>query len=173
MAQIGWGKNRHFVKDITDEGKGWRELPTPAEDTFEVTTEKGDKLEAKLEGGEYEDVKYKKNTNSVSFDIRVAKGKKRPFADKMGVIEHEFEYYSQPEDTSVPSGIHISRARISCEVKGTDAEGVTLTYNVEAMSPTTAVDAMQIGTVTVTESAGKISEITFTEWGSDEEPSAS
>lgn len=171
MAQIGWGKNRLFVRDITDSNKGWRELPTPAEDTFEVATEKGDKLEAKIEGGEYEDVMYKKNTATVSFDIRVAKGRLRPFADKMGIIEHEYEFYSQPMDADVPAGIHISRGRVSCEVKGTDADGVTLTYTIEPLTPSdSSVDAMQVGKVSLTESDGKITAITFTELDAVEEP---
>ena len=100
MAQIGWGKNRHGVRDFAN-NKGWRELPTPAEDTWEVTAEKGDKLEAKLEGGKNQDVKYKENTNTITFDIRVAKGQKKPFADKNGIIAKEYEYFSQPEDPEV------------------------------------------------------------------------
>lgn len=171
MAQIGWGKNRHAVRNLTQTGKGWRELPTPVEDTFDVATEKGDKLEAKIEGGEYKDVKYKKNTNSVTFDVYVAKGEKKPFADNNGVIEDEFEYVSQPEDAAVPAGIHIPRARISCEVKGNDAEGMKLTYTVEPLTPADKTQKpMALGVVTFTESNGAITGMTFTELEAETEP---
>lgn len=170
MAQIGWGKNRHAVRNITQD-KGWRELPTPVEDTFEVATEKGDKLEAKIEGGEYKDVKYKRNTNSVTFDVYVAKGETKPFDDNNGVIDDEFEYVSQPEDAAVPAGIHISRARVSCEVKGNDAEGLKLAYTVEPLTPSdSSVKPMEIGTVTFTESGGAITGMSFTALGADAEP---
>lgn len=173
MAQIGWGKNRHGVRDITDSGKGWRELPTAAEDTWEVTTEKGDKLEAKLEGGQNQDVKYKENTNTITFDIRVAKGQKKPFDDKNGIIAKEYEYFSQPEDPEVPSGIMVSRARISCEVKATDAEGMTLTYTVEPLEPADKTKKpMQMGKVTITEANGKISNVSIEELEAEVEPEA-
>ena len=173
MAQIGWGKNRHGARDITDSGKGFRELPTAAEDTWEVTTEKGDKLEAKLEGGQNQDVKYKENTNVINFDIRVAKGQKKPFADRNGIIDHEYEYFSQPEDPEVPAGIMVSRARISCEVKATDADGMTLTYTVEPLQPTDKTKApMQIGKVTITEAGGVISDVTIEELEAEQEPTA-
>ena len=172
MAQIGWGKNRHGVRDFAN-NKGWRELPTPAEDTWEVTTEKGDKLEAKLEGGKNQDVKYKENTNTITFDIRVAKGEKKPFADKNGIIANAYEYFSQPEDPEVPAGIMVGRARISCEVKASDAEGMTLTYTVEPLEPADKTkDPMQMGKVTITEAGGKISDVTIEVLEAEEEPEA-
>lgn len=164
MAIIGWGKNRHFVKNLSKQGAGIRELPTPVEDTFDLATEKGDKLEAKIEGGKRKDVKNKENTNTITFDVFVAKGEKKPFKDKNGVISDKFEYWEQPEDPTVPAGIHISKASVSCEVKSNTAEGMKLTYTVEPLEPDTAgVDPLQIGTVTVTENNGEISNIAFTE----------
>ncbi len=170
MAKIGWGKNRHAVRNIT-QNKGWRELPTAVEDTFEVATEKGDKLEAKIEGGEYKDIKYKDNTNTVTFDVFVAKGEKKPFNDHNGIIDDEFEYVSQPEDPTVPAGIHIPKARISCELKGNDSEGMKITYTIEPITPDDKTEkSMQVGTVTFTESNGSITTMSFTELGAEEEP---
>ena len=54
MAVIGWGKPRIFVKDLDDQSAKWIELPTPVEDSTQLSTEKGDKQEAKIEGGENE-----------------------------------------------------------------------------------------------------------------------
>lgn len=60
MAVIGWGKPRIFIKDLDASSPKWEELPTPVEDSTQLTTTKGDKQEAKIEGGENEDVKYGK-----------------------------------------------------------------------------------------------------------------
>lgn len=51
MAVIGWGKPRIFVKDLDTVSPSWEELPTPVEDSTQLTTTKGDKKEAKIEGG--------------------------------------------------------------------------------------------------------------------------
>lgn len=170
MAIIGWGGNRHFVRNIT-KNKGIRELPVPVEDTYDLATEDGDVLEAKLEGGAIKDSKKKANTNTITFDVFVAKGEKKPFADKRGVISDQFEYWEQPEDPSVPAGIHISKASISCAVKSNTAEGMKLTYTVKPLEPDTkGIDPLQIGTVTVTENEGAISKIDFDELESEDEP---
>lgn len=161
MAYIGWGKCRLFVRNITRDLK-IRELPTPVEDTFDLSTEQGEKLEAKIEGGTNEDVKYKSNTNSIAFDLRVFKGRKKPFPDVNGVIKDEYEFWMQPEDPTVPAGIHVMRGRISSELKGTAADGITYTYTVEPLE-NGSVDTCQVGLVTVTENAGIISKIDFVE----------
>lgn len=165
MAIIAWGGNRHFVRNIT-KNAAIRELPTPVEDTYDVATEKGDKLEAKLEGGKRKDVKYKENSNTITFDIFVAKGEKKPFADKRGVISDKFEYWEQPEDPTVPGGIHVSKASVSCELKGNTAEGKKYTYTIEPLEPDTkGIDPLQVGTVTVNEQSGTgaITDISFVE----------
>ena len=89
MAVIGWGKPRVFIKDLDASAPKWEELPTPVEDSTQLTTTKGDKQEAKIEGGENEDVKYGKNTYALALNIRAAKGRKRPVSDsKDGSEEH-------------------------------------------------------------------------------------
>ena len=69
MAVIGWGKPRVFIKDLDASAPKWEELPTPVEDSTQLTTTKGDKQEAKIEGGENEDVKYGKNTYALALNI--------------------------------------------------------------------------------------------------------
>ena len=56
MAVIGWGKPRIFIKDLDVTSPAWEELPTPVEDSTQLTTTKGDKQEAKIEGGENEEL---------------------------------------------------------------------------------------------------------------------
>ena len=172
MSKIGWGKPRIIVKNITKAGS-FRELPTPVEDTFDVSTEKGDKLEAKIEGGDYEDVRYKKNGMTITMDIRVAKGRKKPFNDVDGVIQDEFELYVVPEDPTVPAGLHVQRACVSAELKDTAADGMTYTYTIEPLKPASG-KTVEVGTVTVTESSGLISACSIVELAAetDEESSS-
>ena len=67
----------------------------------------------------------------------------------------------------------VSRARISCEVKASDAEGMTLTYTVEPLEPADKTkDPMQMGKVTITEAGGKISDVTIEVLEAEEEPEA-
>lgn len=172
MAQIGWGRPRPVVRNRTQD-TGWRELPTPADGTFELATEKGDKLEAKLEGGAYEDVQYKGNTNTITFDIRVNKNRKKPFDDNNGIIAGDWEFYSQPEDPTVPAGLHATIARISCEVKSTSADGTTYTYTVEPLQPEDkSIAPLEIGLVTYTEdpTTKAITGVTFTKLDAVTEP---
>lgn len=165
MANIGWGKPSLFVKSRTIANALWRQLANPVEDTTSYETSKGDKLEAKVEGGKYEDVKYKENTGTLTFDIRVAKGRKKPFQDHDGVIDGEWEFALQPEDAAVPAGLYIKRAVISSEVKFASADGTTYTYTVEPLAPEAGGDALAVGTVTVSkdEQTSKITGITCTE----------
>lgn len=91
------------------------------------------------------------------------KGRKKPFADKEGVINDEFEFWSQPEDPTVPAGLHVTRGRISSELKGTAADGLTYTYSIEPLENTN-VDACQVGTTTVNrDTNGNITSIDFVE----------
>ena len=50
MAVLAWGKPRIFVKKL-GVGGSWIELPTPVEGSTQLSTTKGDKNEAKIEGG--------------------------------------------------------------------------------------------------------------------------
>ena len=149
MAVIGWGKPRLFVKDLDEADAKWLELPTPVEDSTELTTEKGEKKEAKIEGGENEDVYYNKNTYALACRIRMAKNRKQPIASADGVVAHNYAVMLQPEDASVPSGISIEKSTVSCEETYTADEGGAWTYTFDALKPT-AGNQVKWGIVTVT-----------------------
>ena len=70
MSNLSWGKPRIFVKDLDAEAAKWKELNTPAQDTTELQSTKGDKMEAPIEGGENEEVKYKDGQYAVVYNIR-------------------------------------------------------------------------------------------------------
>lgn len=101
MAVLSWGKPRIFIKDLDSEAPKWEELPTPVENSTQLSTTKGTKQEAKVEGGENEDVRYGKNTYALVTNIRAAKGRKRPVSDEDGVVMHNYAIALQPEDKEV------------------------------------------------------------------------
>lgn len=165
MALIGWGKPNLFVQKLeTGKAYKWRGITTPVEGTTNFETSKGDKMEAKFEGGAYADVQYKKNTNTLTFDLFVRKGDKKPFADVDGVIKGEYKVALQPEDPTVPSGLLLKKCKISSEVKYTSEEGTKLTYTVEPIAPEDESASFQMGTITVTKTGDDITAITCTEY---------
>lgn len=160
MANISWGKPKLLCRKIeTGKTYKWREVLTPVEGTTNYATTKGDKLEAKFEGGDYADIKYKKNTGALTFDEFVLKGQKKPFADVDGVIEGEYEFAVQPEDATVPGGLFIKRGHISVEPKFTSEEGTRITYTVDTIAPQDGSESFKIGTITVTKSGEDITAV--------------
>jgi len=136
MAVIGWGKCRIFIAALGESGSpgSWSEVPTPVENSTTLTTTKGDKKEAKLEGGANEDVKYGRNTYALSYTIRVAKNKSMPFTYVDGVVEGEYAVAVQPEDPAVP-GIMISKSVVSAEDTFSTDEGGAVVFTHDALQP--------------------------------------
>lgn len=166
---LSWGKPRIFLKKIGSSTAAIIELFTPVEDSTQLSTTKGDKKEAKIEGGENEAVKYSKNTYALSAAIRLGfdgtANRKKPIEDSDGVIEGEYELYLQPEDPKAP-GLHMRRCTVSVEDSYTAADGVTLTYTFDAVKDG-SYDQIEWGTVTVTPTTGTPTSVSFTE---DTEP---
>lgn len=160
MAVLSWGKPRIFIRDLGASQPSWLELPTPVEDSTNLATTKGDKKEAKVEGGENEDVKYSKNTYALTFNIRGAKGRSKPINDADGVIGNNFEVILQPEDKT-NEGFWIEKSSVSVEDTWSAADGTIWAYTFDALKPD-AGDQVKWGVVTVTESEGKITDVVCT-----------
>lgn len=169
MAYLGWGKPRIFYSLLGDNDATttWHEMPTPAEGTSELQTTKGDKQEAKIEGGENEDVRYAKSTYVFSFDIRAAKGRTKPIPDSDGLVTGNYAICVQPEDPTV-NGFKMSRTTVSVENLFNTSEGGVWRYTFDALKPADNSDQVKWGVITVTESGGNISEVSF-EDANDEE----
>lgn len=157
MAVIGWGKPRIFVKRLDGDGGTWKEVPIPVEDSTTLETTKGDKTEAKLEGGSNEDVKYGANTYALSYTIRVAKGKTQPFEQNDGYVEGEYAVALQPEDPNVP-GFMIDKSVVSAEDGFSTTDGGTIVYTHDALKPTTG-NQIKWGVINVSESGDSISNV--------------
>lgn len=139
MAQLAWGKPTIKIGKLPASGDytditNWIAIPTPVEGTTQMQTTKGDKTEAKIEGGTNEDVKYKKNTYALEFEIYAKKGRTKPIADVDGIIDGEYALKLQPEDASV-AGIIIQKAHVSVEDTWNAEDGGKWKYTFDALEP--------------------------------------
>lgn len=133
---IGWGKCSIIVKDLDVENSKWFKLPTPKEDSTQLTPTKGDKKEATIEGGENEDVKYGKNKYELAYTIRRNTERKKPFKDVDGVVAHHYAIFVQPENKSVPGPL-LRKTVVTLEDPFDTTDGGQLTYTHDALKPDT------------------------------------
>lgn len=136
MAQLSWGKPTiEFAECNGAEALEFKSIGyDPVEGSTKLTPTKGEKKEAKVEGGEVEAVKYAKSTFAFEFEIRAAKGRTKPIADLDGVIEGEYAFRLTPEDPEC-EGILIERSIVSLEETFDAAEGKKWKYTVDVLKP--------------------------------------
>lgn len=139
MAQLSWGKPSIEFGKCGANGAAptvWTKLAyDPVENSTKLTPTKGEKKEAKVEGGENEAVKYAKNTFVFEFEVRAAKGRTKPIEDVDGVVDGEYAIRLTPEDTTV-EGILIDKATVSVEETFDTAEGKKWKYTFDVLKPT-------------------------------------
>lgn len=131
MPELSWGKPRIKIGKLAANGatpSSWIELPTPIENTTKLTVQKGEKKEAKIEGGENEAVKYSANIYALELEIRSAKGRAKPVEDTDGIIEGEYAVILQPENPTA-EGLQIDRCVVSVE-DSYDGERIRYIFNV-------------------------------------------
>lgn len=161
MSLLGWGKCRLFAKDLDASESKWFEFPTPVENSTTLETSKGDKQEAKVEGGENEDVRYAKSTYVLNANIRAAKGRVKPIKDSDGIIDHNYAVAVQPEDPKA-IGIFIPKAKPSVEDTWSTEEGGIWNYAFDALK-NEGTTQVQMGVITVTEGESGITDVEFSE----------
>lgn len=168
---LGWGLPRQIIRKKGVENAPYIELYKPVEGSTQLTTTKGEKKEAKIEGGENEAVKFNKNTYAMATSIRQGSvngtPRKKPIADSDGVVEGEYEYWLLPENPSAP-GMHIPRCTISVEDTWNAADGGQWAYTFDAVKED-GHDQIEWGKVTVTGEYLSPTKVEFTE---STEPSA-
>lgn len=148
MAVLSWGKPAIYVKDLNTEGAKWKKLPDAAQDTVTLETTKGDKTEAKLEGGENEDVKFARNTYALNAGIRAAAGRNKPIADEDGIISNNYAVALCPEDAT-NTGFYIRKSKVSIEDVWSAADGGQWNYVFDALKPENGKQ-LEWGVVTAT-----------------------
>lgn len=141
MKALSWGKPRIFIAPIESGVEGeWAEVKTPVENSTKLTTTKGDKKEAKVEGGENECVKYNRNTYALEFGIRIGLENDGsvtvpPFEEVDGVIQTTYAIKVQPENPDVP-GLYIKNAVISLEDTWDAENGKINNYSCDVVKAT-------------------------------------
>ena len=155
MAQLSWGKPTIEYGKCGANGAA----PTtrtelaydPVESSTKLTPTKGEKKEAKVEGGENEAVKYARNTYAFEFEVRAAKDRVKPIKDSDGVVEGEYAFRLIPEDAEC-EGILIERSVVSVEESFDTAEGKKWKYTVDVLKPN---EGDQVKPYTPSAEAGK------------------
>lgn len=146
MAKVNWGKPTIKYKDLDALEPKWLEMPTPVEDSTELSTTAGEAMEAPIEGGELEDKKYKDSTYELVMNIRKTKGRAMPIETHNGITDHHFALALQPEDPTC-QGMLIENSAVSCEDTYTAADGAMWNYKFEPLKPETG-DLIKWGTIT-------------------------
>ena len=132
---IGWGRPTIKVKKVSEEDTAYKTLPTPMDGTTTLETTQGDKMEAKIEGGENEAVKYKANTYELTFKIRHAPEKQSELdviSDTDGVVAEEYSVQVIPENEEA-IGVEIARASVNVQTSFDTTDGVVKTYTFSAL----------------------------------------
>lgn len=146
---LSWGKCTIWIGKlgVSDAApSSWTKVPTPVENSTILTPTKGEKTEAKIEGGEVEAVRYGKNTYSLAFNIRAAKGRAKPVEDKNGVIEGNYAIKLQPEDPTV-EGLDIKKATLSMLPSFSTADGTIWEYTADVITPEDGSNAINFAVV--------------------------
>jgi hypothetical protein len=136
MSKIGWGKPTLEIAPVSVAGVigTYTALPIPVQDSTQLTTEKGNKLEAPLEGGELADVRYDKNKYTLEVEFYATKGDEKPIDDEDGVIATEYAVRLTPEDPTNRGWI-MQRASASVEDSWAANIGHKWKYTFEALKP--------------------------------------
>ncbi len=114
---------------------------TPVEDSTQLTVTKGDKVEATVEGGGVEAVKYKKSKSQLVFNVRRAAGRTFPLPIKGGVCAGEHSVSLTPEESGAP-GFTMARAIITVDETYTAADGAIWEVTVDALEPSDGTEAV-------------------------------
>ena len=133
MAQLSWGKPLIEFKKCSE--ADWRPLPCdPVENSTKLIPTKGEKKEAKVEGGEAEAVRYAKSSYVFEFEVRAAKDRSKPIPDADGVVADEYTFRLTPENAEC-EGFLIDRSVVSLEETFDTAEGKKWKYTVDVLKP--------------------------------------
>lgn len=133
---------------------------------------KGDKLEAKIEGGENEDVKYKRSTYQLLYNIRKGKlpggtTRPKPFPSIDGIVEHHYGVLLQPEDPTC-EGFYIADCTVTVDDTYDTTNGGMWQVQMDALKADVG-DTVKWGVVTLSTSGSGSSAtntIAFTEGSS-------
>lgn len=146
MSDLGWGRCRIFIKKLGD--SKWKEIPTPVDGSTSLNPTKGDKKEAKIEGGENEAVKYRFSNYELVYQIRRAQGRTMPIEHTDGVVQGDYAVALQPENPEV-DGFMIDRSTVSVSDPFTTEEGSVWEYTHDVLKPDDGSKKIKWGKIVV------------------------
>lgn len=146
MSKIAWGKCSVYTKDLDVPGSVFVKTPTPIQDSTTLETSEGELHEAKVEGGQNEDVKHDRDTFALNFNLRSYKGRKLILRDHDGVVDHNYAVVVIPEDPDV-AGIKIDKASAYVGKTFNCAEGLARNYKFSALVPDDDSDQVKFGKI--------------------------
>ncbi len=159
MAVISWGKPKIVVGQMNSlkTANAYALLPTPAEDSTQLTGQTGEKEEAKIEGGEVEAVKTKAGSSELVMKIRKAQGRQLPAvlldaSTDDGYTRQNISLCLQPENVNAP-GFYCGEGSVTIIDTYTAKEGAfwEITFNPVLPSSGSINKKLSWGTVTLTE----------------------
>lgn len=138
MAVLSWGKPliEYGTSAAGAQATTFSAFDTPKEDTTQLTTTKGDKVEAKEEGGRVVDTRIKASTFQLVFDLFVKKGFIRPISDVDGVVAGDYSVRLTPEDDET-EGFVMDSCTVSVEETFNTADGKIIRYTFDGKKPAT------------------------------------
>lgn len=142
MSQVkglSWGEIDGYYAKIENGAEGaWHKLPNIVDDTLTINTEKGDKMEAQIEGGSNEYVQYKKSTFSVEWEHRYALEddglRQKPIQDVDGVVDGTYAFKFIPKAAGT-AGFYVKRAAVSVEDTYSSEDGIKWKYTADVLAP--------------------------------------
>lgn len=154
MKKLMWGKALSAIAKKKDDGsyEAFNRLPECVENALQLNTTKGERKEAKVEGGSLEAVKYNHNTYGLAMQFRrgVVNGKQVTFPfekDELdGVVEGIYALRVQPEDKT-SGGLSVMDCVISTEDTYTAADGAIKVVNFDFIKPEEDEDGSQKPTI--------------------------
>lgn len=135
---ISWGKCTIEFTESTNgapaQNADWTRLPTPKENSTQLTTAAGEKKEAKEEGGGVIDRRKAKNTYTLEFDLFYKKDTTPPFHHDDGIVAGNYAFRVTPEDSTC-IGILIDNSIVSIEDTYNTEDGILIHVVVDCLKP--------------------------------------
>lgn len=133
---ISWGKCTIETVPSTNgaPGENWKALETPKENSTQLTTNAGEKKEAKEEGGGVVDSRKAKNTYTLEFDLFYKKNTTPHFEHDDGIVAGNHAFRVTPEDPTC-IGIQIDNSIVSIEDKYNTEDGILIHVVVDCLKP--------------------------------------
>ncbi len=103
---LSWGRCEVYFKKASEDT--YKKMPTPVEDSTQLTPSTQDAMEAPVEGGELEARKAKANKYELVTQVRIGGSRDEIIPHVNGVVNDEYSVAVVPEDTNA-KGILMER----------------------------------------------------------------